>query len=336
MCASDRNSSEKPTISTADCPQRERESVSFVRIDEAHEGQRLDNFLLAYSKGVPKSHIYRIVRSGEVRVNKKRTQVSARLALGDLVRIPPMRVAERSHQSAPVFRDGELPVLFEDRDLLVIDKPAGLAAHGGSGVAFGLIERLRASRLDCPMLELAHRLDRDTSGAIVVCKTRKALVRLQEQIREGKVEKRYRLLVLGDWVNAREHVKLSLAKYTLASGERRVRVDEGGLYAHTVFTALERFGPATLLEAELKTGRTHQIRVHAASRGFPLVGDEKYGDYAKNAEIARGSLGVAFPRMFLHSYSIGFTHPITGEPLRFVAPLPALCETLLATLRQKL
>ncbi len=331
-----RNSSEKQKP-FGGSKEKEPQSVRFVVIDESHDGQRLDNFLLSFSKGVPKSHVYRIVRSGEVRVNKKRATVSQRLAAGDTVRIPPMRISEKTHApSAKPFSQDELKVLYEDRDILVIDKPAGLAAHGGSGIAFGLIERLRATRPDAPMLELAHRLDRDTSGAIVVCKTRKALVRFQEQIREGSICKRYRLLVAGDWVNERENVKLPLFKYTLPSGERRVRVDrEKGLFSHTIFTLLTRFKTASYLEAELKTGRTHQIRVHAASLGFPLVGDAKYGDYEFNEKVAAGYLGVPFKRMFLHAFSIEFRHPVSGVTLRVVSELPGECEQLLTSLKNK-
>lgn len=319
------------------CNRSENSAVRFVSIDAAHEGQRLDNFLLSVAKGVPKSHIYRIVRGGEVRVNKKRATVSQRLNLGDCVRIPPMRMAQKKAKAAArSFEEGELSILFEDRDLLIVDKPAGLACHGGSGVSFGLIERLRATRPEAPMLELAHRLDRDTSGALVLCKTRKALVRFQEAIREGNVHKFYRLLVVGDWVNEREHVKAPLAKYTLASGERRVRVDqEKGLFSHTIFTLLHRFGPVSYLEAELKTGRTHQIRVHAASVGFPLVGDSKYGDYAMNDSIAKGALGVPFKRLYLHSYRLAFTHPVSGRTVEIRCPEPKECECLLTALKSK-
>jgi 23S rRNA pseudouridine955/2504/2580 synthase len=304
----------------------------FVRIDETADGQRLDNFLMKLIRGVPKGHIYRIVREGEVRVNKGRSDVGAKLSIGDIVRIPPIRVARREEQTpVPAIRPGTLPVLFEDRHLLIVNKPSGLAAHGGSGVAFGLIEQLRASRPAEPMLELAHRLDRDTSGAIIVCKSRKALVRLQQMQREGgQIEKHYRLLVQGDWVNQREHVKKPLFKYTLPSGERRVRVDEErGLPSHTIFTLIRRFGPVSLLDAELKTGRTHQIRVHAQSCGFPLVGDDKYGSYEFNEAVAKGSLGVPFKRMFLHACRLKFAHPVSGEALSIDCPLPAECQRLI-------
>ncbi len=309
----------------------------FVRIDETAEGQRLDNFLLKLIRGVPKSHVYRIVREGEVRINKARTQVGAKLSCGDIVRIPPVRVARRDDPlPVPAVRAGAVPVLFEDRHLLIVNKPSGLAAHGGSGVAFGLIEQLRASRPDEPMLELAHRLDRDTSGALIICKTRKALVRLQQMQREGgQIEKHYRLLVQGDWVNQREHVKKPLFKYTLPSGERRVRVDdERGLPSHTVFTLLRRYGSVSLLDAELKSGRTHQIRVHAQSCGFPLVGDDKYGSYEFNEAVAKGSLGMPFKRMFLHACLLRFAHPVSGELLQVECPLPQECERLLTVLDQ--
>ncbi len=317
--------------------QKEFSTVRLKTIDAANEDQRLDNYLMSVLKGVPKSHIYRLVRSGEVRVNKKRAAVNDHLAIGDVVRIPPVRVSVTENKpTAPRFKEGELPILFEDRDLLIVEKPSGLAAHGGSGVSFGLIERLRATRTDVPFLELAHRLDRDTSGAIVLCKTRKALVRFQEAIREGTIQKRYQLLVVGNWPNDREHVKKPLSKYTLASGERRVRVDKEGLFAHTIFTVLKRFQKVTLLQAELKTGRTHQIRVHAASMGYPLVGDAKYGDYAFNESVSQGALGIPFKRLFLHAYSLSFTHPISGAPIEIHSELPSDCVKLLNSLEKGL
>lgn len=312
--------------------------VNYVAIDAASDGQRLDNFLLRILKGVPKSHIYRIVRAGEVRINKKRVDVDSRVAEGDVVRLPPVRVSQKPFEkpTAPAVTEEELPVLFEDRDLLIVNKPAGLACHGGSGIKFGLIERLRAQRPQASFLELAHRLDRDTSGVLIICKTRKALVRIHEMQRESRVIKHYRLLVRGDWVNERQHVRLPLAKYTLASGERRVRVDpEHGLKAHTIFTVLKRFGEVTYLDAELKTGRTHQIRVHAAETGFALVGDEKYGDYGFNDAVKKGLLGVRFSRMFLHAYRLDFTHPVTGEPINVVASLPEDLEGVLEVLEAR-
>lgn len=213
---------------------RDFNRVNYVRVSERSDGQRLDNFLMRVLKGVPKSHIYRIVRNGEVRINKKRAECQTKIALDDEIRIPPVRTAIMAEAAAPSVKPlaaDELPILREDRDLIIVNKPSGLACHGGSGVAFGLIERLRASRPEYKFLELAHRLDRDTSGVLIVCKTRKALVRLHEMQRQGEIEKRYRLLVQGDWVNQREHVRAPLTKYTLASGERRVRVDEETAFA---------------------------------------------------------------------------------------------------------
>lgn len=293
-----------------------KESVSWTEIDEGGCGQRIDNFLAKTLKGVPKSHIYRILRAGEVRVNKKRVDQTYRLQLGDLVRIPPVRVAEPAQRDyVPAL---EFPILFEDDALLVVDKPAGVAVHGGSGVSFGVIEQLRSARPQAKFLELVHRLDRETSGVLLLAKKRSALTALHEQMREGKTDKRYLTLVAGQWKNGKQHVKLPLHKFTRPDGERRVMVREDGQESHTVF-ALQRSWPEfSLLEAQLKTGRTHQIRVHLAHLDFPIVGDDKYGDFPLNKTLAKQGL----KRMFLHAHSIALTHPLTGEPLRFSAPLP--------------
>jgi 23S rRNA pseudouridine955/2504/2580 synthase len=306
----------------------------FVTITEEEAGQRIDNYLLRVCKGVPKSHIYRILRSGEVRVNKGRIDQLYRLASGDVVRIPPVRVAEKSSAIVP---GAEFSILFEDAHLLVIDKPAGVAVHGGSGVSFGVIEQLRASRPDARFLELVHRLDRETSGVLMLAKKRLALTNLHEQMRDGLTDKRYLTAVYGDWKNARQHVKLPLHKYTTAEGERRVCVQAGGMESHTVFSLLRKWDKFALLEAELKTGRTHQIRVHLASSGFPILGDDKYGDFALNrallkADQTRGAL----KRMFLHAHQISFTHPDTGKQLTINAPLPAECERFLVSLGKPL
>ncbi len=306
--------------------------AALITVGPEGAGQRLDNYLLKLARGVPKSHVYRIVRSGEVRVNKSRATPDQRLEVGDVLRIPPLRTA-----TPPPARPAPLaelpPVLFEDEHLLVVDKPAGLAAHGGSGVAFGLIERLRAARPELPLLELAHRLDRDTSGVLLLAKSRRALVRLHAQLREGQVDKRYLALAAGDWVNARQHVRAPLTKYVTKSGERRVSVDAEGAPSHTIFTLRERLGRFSLLEAELKSGRTHQIRVHLAHVGFPIAGDDKYGDFELNRRLARGEFGVKFARMFLHASRISLAHPVAGTPLVLEAPLPADCEDLLRQLR---
>lgn len=307
-------------------------SAQFVTITEEEAGQRIDNYLLRVCKGVPKSHIYRILRSGEVRVNKGRIDQMYRLEAGDMVRIPPVRVAERQAGNAPV-PGAEFDIVHEDSHLLVIDKPAGVAVHGGSGVSYGVIEQLRASRPDAKFLELVHRLDRETSGLLLLAKKRSALTNLHEQIRDGKTDKRYLTLVSGDWRNPRQHVRLPLHKFTTPDGERRVVVQAGGMESHTVFNLLRKWQDFALLEAELKTGRTHQIRVHLASSGFPIAGDEKYGDFALNKQLQKATdTRGALRRMFLHAYQITFQHPETGKAMTLQAPLPADCERFLVSL----
>ena len=320
-------------IPTTTQPERSQVPLQaqFLTITEEEAGQRIDNYLLRICKGVPKSHVYRILRSGEVRVNKGRIDQLYRLVQGDIVRIPPVRLAEKAdtgHVPAAEFK-----VIFEDSHLLVIDKPAGVAVHGGSGVSFGVIEQLRASRPDAKFLELVHRLDRDTSGLLLLAKKRSALTNLHEQMRDGHTDKRYLTLVAGDWKNARQHVKLPLHKYTTADGERRVAVQADGMPSHTVFTLLKKYKDFALLEAELKTGRTHQIRVHLSSSGFAIAGDDKYGDFALNrallkADAQRGAL----KRMFLHAHQITFTHPESGKIMTLNAPLAAECERFLVSL----
>lgn len=307
--------------------------VRLVTISEEEADQRIDNYLLRILKGVPKSHIYRLLRSGEVRVNKGRIDQTYRLKEDDVVRIPPVRVAEKTTPTAP---GAEFKILFEDAHLLVIDKPAGVAVHGGSGVSYGVIEQLRASRPQAKFLELVHRLDRETSGILLLAKKRSALTNLHEQIREGELDKRYLALVHGDWQNARQHVKLPLVKYSTADGERRVRVQPDGLPSHTIFNLVRRFDEFALLEAELKTGRTHQIRVHLASSGFPIVGDDKYGDFGLNKSLQKADgARVPLKRMFLHAYQITFRHPDTGGAITLRSPLPLECENFLKGLEMK-
>ncbi|MDB5797902.1 MAG: Ribosomal large subunit pseudouridine synthase [Paucimonas sp.] len=303
-----------------------------VTIGEEDTGQRIDNFLLRMLKGVPKSHVYRVLRSGEVRVNRGRIDQTYRLVQGDIVRLPPVRLPQREEKSVPA---AEFKVLLEDEHLLVIDKPAGVAVHGGSGVSFGVIEQLRASRPQAKFLELVHRLDRETSGILVLAKKRSALTNMHEQMREGSTDKRYLVLVQGDWRNARQHVRLSLHKYTGADGERRVRVQADGQVSHTVFSLLRKYGPFALLEAELKTGRTHQIRVHLASSGFPILGDDKYGDFALNKSLQKaGGPQAALKRMFLHAHQLTFVHPASGDPVTLNAPLPAECLRFIESLEK--
>ena len=265
-----------------------------------------------------------------MRVNKKRIDQTYRLQAGDIIRIPPVKTAEREEKRIP---DARFDILYEDDSILVINKPAGVAVHGGSGVSFGVIEQLRAMRPEAKFLELVHRLDKETSGILVLAKKRSALTRLHEQIREGAIDKRYQALVHGNWKNQRQHVRLPLLKYHTADGERRVRVDAAGQASHTVFNVLRHYPDFTLLEAELKTGRTHQIRVHLASSGFVIAGDEKYGDYELNRQLQKGKKGEdALKRMFLHACKITFVHPETGKPVTITAPLPDECAGYLKTL----
>jgi 23S rRNA pseudouridine955/2504/2580 synthase len=306
--------------------------VRYVKVGSDSAGQRLDNFLIRLSKGVPKSHIYRVVRSGEVRINSGRAAADQRLSVGDEIRIPPMRVSSRA-PAVPPGAAGMLPVIFEDEHLLVVDKPAGMAVHGGSGISFGAIERIRAARPNQPFFELAHRLDRDTSGLLLLGKSRRALLQLHAALREGRVQKRYLVLVAGRWLNDRQHVKVALSR-SGAGLAGKVRVDpEGGSVSHTVFELRERFKQFALLDAELRTGRTHQIRVHLAHLGFPIVGDPKYGDFELNRSVARGALGARLARMFLHAWQVRLLHPVSGEPIAFTSPLAPDCEALLEALR---
>jgi len=306
-------------------------AVRLVTVDEGSEGQRLDNFLLRELKGVPKTHVYRVIRAGEVRVNKGRAQADTRLALGDLVRIPPVRVAEKTPDSAGAAPPREFPVLFEDEGLLVIDKPAGTAVHGGSGVSFGVIEQLRRARPQAKFLELVHRLDKETSGVLVLAKKRSALTHLQDQFRGRETGKTYAALVWGDWPEKLKVIDQALLKGLDARGERHVTVvdadHEGAKRSITLVKVVKRMGWATLLDVTIKTGRTHQIRVHLAEAGHAIVGDPKYGDFDKNRELSRGP--KRFGRMFLHARRLQFAHPASGEPLVCEAALPGECSALL-------
>jgi 23S rRNA pseudouridine955/2504/2580 synthase len=307
-----------------------KDSVTFLEIDESGEAQRIDNFLFKHLKGVPKSHIYRILR-GEVRVNKKRIDQTYRLKLGDLVRIPPIRVAEKHEVDQAHIPAVEFPIIYEDDALVVVNKPAGVAVHGGSGVSFGVIEQMRRARPQAKFLELVHRLDRETSGVLLLAKKRSALTAMHEIMREGNSDKRYFTLVLGQWKNVKQHVKLPLHKFDTPQGEKRVMVREDGQASHTIFTLEKSWVEFSLLEAQLKTGRTHQIRVHLSHLGFPIAGDDKYGDFARNKELMKQGL----KRMFLHAHSIAFAHPLTGEPMQLVAPLPKELQGFVTRLDEK-
>jgi 23S rRNA pseudouridine955/2504/2580 synthase len=302
--------------------------VRHVTVDERGDGQRIDNFLLRELKGAPRTLIYRLLRKGEVRVNKGRAKPGRKLAEGDVVRIPPVRLPEASEVGLPsvnLIKRIEKTIIYEDNLLLIINKDSGLAVHGGSGISFGVIELLRASRPKQKALELAHRLDRDTSGCLMLAKKRSALRTLQQLQREGRVRKRYLALLSGRWSRDHQQVRVPLRKNTLQSGERVVRVDAAGKDAHTEFRVLRRFPNATLVEAELKTGRTHQIRVHAQYLGTPILGDEKYGDDQANREFRKRGL----KRLFLHAASLRFPWPDQAEPHAFEAPLsPELQQVL--------
>ncbi|MEZ2721397.1 RluA family pseudouridine synthase [Paenalcaligenes hominis] len=302
--------------------------VRILEISPEWAGQRLDNFLVRECKGVPKSHIYKAIRSGQVRVNKGRVKNEYRLQEGDVLRIPPMRMPDP--EAAPRVPPAQFPVVFEDDYLLVINKPEGVAVHGGSGVSFGVIEQLRAARPEQKLLELGHRLDRDTSGLLIIAKRRRSLVAIHDMFREGQIEKFYQALVEGDWVNDRQHLKAPLLRWMTASGERRVRVDAEGRPSHTIVSLLQRYGDYSLVEAELKTGRTHQIRVHLAHEGFPIVGDDKYGSDAVRAQFAQWG----FKRMFLHAVRLRMRHPVTEQWLELEAPLPQACTEILTTLEK--
>jgi len=323
----------RPAEPTTDVAAATPAPVRYVTVGSESAGQRLDNFLIKLSKGVPKSHIYQVVRSGQVRINRGRAGADQRLSVGDEIRIPPMRTSRRD-KPPPAGAASMLPVVFEDEHLLVVDKPAGMAAHGGSGISFGAIERIRAARPNQSFLELAHRLDRDTSGLLMLGKSRRALLHLHAALRQGQVEKHYLVLVAGRWVNDRQHVKLALSRSSGAGLPGKVRVDpESGSASHTVFELRERFKQFALLDAELRTGRMHQIRVHLAHLGFPIAGDDKYGDFELNRRVARGEFGQRLTRMFLHAWRLRLQHPISGEPIAFTSPLAAECEAFLGALR---
>jgi len=306
--------------------------VQMVTVDENNDGQRLDNFLIAQLRGVPRSWVYRVLRRGEVRVNKGRCKPSRRLQIGDVVRIPPVRMSAKTPNSPSRELTNKInkSVIYEDNLLLIINKPTGVAVHGGSGLAHGVIEILRAARPESSFLELAHRLDRETSGCLMLAKKRSALRRLQELQRDAKIEKRYLALLAGRTRKGRWRVDFPLRKNTLQGGERVVRVDPEGKPAATVFRKLEQFGDAMLVEATLETGRTHQIRVHSAANGTPILGDEKYGD----AEANRAFRALGLRRLFLHAASLRFDWPDCQGGFQIQATLPTELQSVVETLRK--
>lgn len=307
-----------------------KDSATWIEADETVAGQRVDNMLAKVLKGVPRQHIYRLLRTGQVRVNSARVDPTYRVQQGDRVRIPPVRIAQRPAPQPAASMRFQPSVVYEDEHLVAVDKPAGLAVHGGSGISRGLIEAMRLARPQLRFLELVHRLDRDTSGILLLAKKRSALTALHAALREGEMRKRYTLLVHGRFTAPRREVDVALTKYLLPGGDRRVKAGAGGLASRTVFTRLRLIGAYSLLQAELLTGRTHQIRVHAAHIGHPIAGDEKYGDFAANKALARQGL----KRMFLHAGRIEFRHPATGAPLALEAPLPPELSAFLATLEE--
>lgn len=307
--------------------------VSFVTINEDQDGQRIDNFLLTHLKGVPKSAIYKILRKGEVRVNKKRVKPVYRLQQGDLLRIPPVKVADKEEfipKNLDKVAGLEDAIIFEDKYLIVMNKPSGMAVHGGSGLSYGLIEALRALRPQEKSLELVHRLDRDTSGCLLISKRRSVLKGLHEQLREKTMEKNYWALVAGEWSSKDKNVTEPLRKNTLKSGERIVRVEfDEGKPSHTRFKVLQRFEDCTLVQASPVTGRTHQIRVHTQCKGHPIACDDKYGDQVFDGKMRQLGLG----RLFLHAHDLCFIHPKTETTMRIEAPLDNALKNCLKTLR---
>ena len=308
-------------ISAATSPAVE---VKWLTVDEESAGQRLDNFLIRHLKGVPKTHIYRIIRSGEVRVNKGRASADTRIETGDVVRLPPVRISDKVAEKAARPAPGrEFPLLLEDDALMAIDKPSGVAVHGGSGVSFGVIEQLRQARPLAKLLELVHRLDRETSGILLVAKKRSALKHLQDQFRERETGKTYLALVQGSWPEKLKVIDSALHKFLLPNGERRVKVtsneDPDGMRSITLVKVAERLVDCTLLEVTIKTGRTHQIRVHLASQGHPIAGDDKYGDFEWNKVLQKQGL----KRMFLHAWRLQFSHPATGKRVELKSNLPS-------------
>lgn len=307
--------------------------VSFYTVTDNDENQRLDNFLLRYLKGVPKSHIHRIIRSGEIRIDKCRATFDSRIKKGQTIRIPPIRIAEKPLsgclKNIPAV---EFPIVYEDDFLLVIDKPSGVAAHGGSGVSSGVIEQIRAARPNAKYLELVHRLDKDTSGLLMIAKKRRTVVKLHEQLRQNHPKKIYLALCSPVWKMGEYAVKLPLKKYTGQNGEKMVRVDKNGQYAHTIFRVKQEFQAASLVEAELKTGRTHQIRVHLQAHNHPILGDERYGNYEKNKQWAKE---FGLKRMFLHAWQLTIRHPETGKELILQAELPKELQGIIHQLEKE-
>lgn len=309
--------------------------VQFIEISAAQEGQRIDNFLLTLEKGVPKSRIYRAIRKGEVRVNKGRIKQTYKIQAGDTIRVPPLRTSEKpatSFVGSHVRQQLSDCVLFEDDDLLVLNKPPGLAVHAGSNIDQGIIEALRIIRDDLSYLELVHRLDRDTSGCLLIAKSRHSLVNLQQQMRDHEINKRYLTLLKDSWSQRERLVEQPLLKNTVLSGERMVQINPEGKYAKTIFIPIERFPQAQLTEVVLYTGRTHQIRVHSLHLGHPVAGDDKYGHRNFNKEMKK----LGLKRMFLHAWKLDIKHPTSNQALNLIAPLPTQLQNVVNRLQEQL
>ena len=309
------------------------QGVQFITIDAEQDGQRIDNFLKTQLKGVPKSLIYRILRKGEVRVNKKRIKPEYKLCAGDEIRVPPVRVAEENTLPSSKLSSVQAlasQIIYEDDVIIVLNKPSGLAVHGGSGLSFGVIEGLRALRPESKFLELVHRLDRDTSGLLLVAKKRSALKHLHEQLRVKTMRKQYLALVRGQWQPHVKVVNAPLLKNILQSGERIVRVNSDGKPSETRFQIVQKFANATLVMASPITGRTHQIRVHTAHAGHPIACDDKYGERAFDEQVKLAGLN----RLFLHAYRLTFTHPVTDKDLKLEAPLGKELQAVLDRLEK--
>lgn len=316
-----------------------------LEIDEKHQDQRLDNFLCSVCKGVPKSHVFRIIRSGEVRINRKRAEAKTKLTAGDVVRIPPIQVVEKQQLDTAdssftlnkvqlLKSAAAIPILFEDDHLLVVNKPSGMAVHGGSGSSFGLIECIRALRAETHQdLELVHRIDRETSGILIISKKRSALRKLQEQLRARSWKKYYQTLVLGLWPSTLRQVDLPLLKTNTGEKEARVFVDDQGDAACTKFKVIQAYKTTyssfTLMQAQILTGRTHQIRVHTSANKFPIAGDDRYGNFEMNKQLARNGL----KRMFLHAARLQLAHPHTNETIVLEAPLAPELDSFLNSLQ---
>ncbi|MFN8770772.1 MAG: RluA family pseudouridine synthase [Neisseriaceae bacterium] len=308
-----------------------KNQVNFYTVTEKDDNQRLDNLLCKILKNVPKSYIFRIIRSGEVRINKKRVMVNSKVMLNDIIRIPPVEVKDPKKSDINIPK-AQFDILFEDEYFLIINKPSKIACHGGSGISFGVIEQLRNTYTQSKFLELAHRIDRDTSGILVLAKKRQALVKFQELIRSSKLKKTYLALTIGEMENISQTVKVPLYKYITKDGERRVKVDkELGQFSHTIFNILTRYENYTLVKAEIKTGRTHQIRVHLQHIGYPIAMDDKYGVFEINRKLTK----LGLKRMFLHAFELEFIHPITDKAVKIQANLPQELQKFVQTLKAK-